>query len=311
MTEIAVPESRAELAVAEPSGSSLMAWAREAREAAEIAANLANTSFVPASLRGKPVEITAAILAGHELGLQPMATLRSMDVIQGTPALRAHAMRGLVQSKGHQVELVEASPGHCVMRGRRRGEERWQTVTWTMQRAALLGLTNKDQWKKQPQTMLIARATGEVCRLIAADVLFAMPYASEELQVSDGSEVEVQVAVPRVTVEEIVGSAGPVSQPVQKAPQPSPAPPGEEDPRRPDLHLWTEEQIAEAFPGAVRQGVELIVPRRAEQEAPQGPASGPSWDGVEYPPEEEQPAAGAPSDGVVWPTVARPGGGDG
>lgn len=199
MTEIAVHNGHAPLPASMPAPmpapSPLMRWVGEAQQAELIATNLARTSFVPASLRGKPHDITAAILAGQELGLQPMATLRSMDVIQGTPALRAHAMRGLVQSKGHSIQVVESTPERCVMRGRRKGEEEWQTVTWTLDRAKKLGLTGKSEWQKQPQTMLVARATGEICRLVASDVLYAMPYAAEEL---DAEPVE------RVTVEEIL-----------------------------------------------------------------------------------------------------------
>lgn len=205
-TAPAIPDAGTPLAApAEPMTSELLLWAQEARQAAGIATSLAKTSFVPASMRGKPEDITAAILAGQELGLRPMATLRSMDVIQGTPALRAHAMRGLVQAKGHEVELLDSSPEHCHMRGRRKGSAAWQEVTWTIERAAQLQLTGKSEWKKQPQTMLIARATGEICRLIAADVLHAMPYASEELR---DDPAEFTSLAPRVTAAEILGSSG-------------------------------------------------------------------------------------------------------
>ncbi len=162
--------------------TALMQWAQEADLAYQMAQKLAATSFVPQSLRGKPGDITAAILAGAELGLKPMATLKSIDVIQGTPALRAHAMRGIVQKQGHEIELVESTPERCVMRGRRKGTDGWQTVEWTTARASQLGLLNKPEWKKQPQTMLVARATGELCRLIASDALHGMPYVSEELE---------------------------------------------------------------------------------------------------------------------------------
>ncbi|MER7131198.1 hypothetical protein [Streptosporangium saharense] len=188
----------------QPQASALMLFVQEARQANVIAESLARTSFVPASLRGKPDDITAAILAGQELGLQPMATLRSIDVIQGTPGLRAHAMRGLVQSRGHSVQVVESTPDRCVMRGRRAGEQEWQQVEWTIARATQMGLTGKDQWKKQPQTMLVARATGEICRLIASDVLYAMPYAAEELDgMPSAPSADGQA---RVTVEEILSS---------------------------------------------------------------------------------------------------------
>ncbi|MEV4096923.1 hypothetical protein [Streptosporangium saharense] len=206
----------------QPQASALMLFVQEARQANVIAESLARTSFVPASLRGKPDDITAAILAGQELGLQPMATLRSIDVIQGTPGLRAHAMRGLVQSRGHSVQVVESTPDRCVMRGRRAGEQEWQQVEWTIARATQMGLTGKDQWKKQPQTMLVARATGEICRLIASDVLYAMPYAAEELDgMPSAPSADGQA---RVTVEEILSSrsapteagAPPVEAPAEK-----------------------------------------------------------------------------------------------
>ncbi|MFF0790417.1 hypothetical protein [Streptomyces spiralis] len=160
--------------------SELEAWARDAIAISNIAANIATTSLA-GQYRGKPDEVTAVILAGHELGIQPMTSLKSIDVIQGQPALRAHAMRGLLQSKGHEIELLEARNDYCKMRGRRKGADKWQEVEWDTDRARLLGLLNKDQWKKQPKTMLIARATGEICRLVASDALHGMPYAAEEL----------------------------------------------------------------------------------------------------------------------------------
>lgn len=160
--------------------SELEAWARDAIAISQISANIATTSLA-GQYRGKPDEVTAVILAGHELGIQPMTSLKSIDVIQGQPALRAHAMRGLLQSKGHEIELLEATPSYCKMRGRRKDADTWQEVEWDLDRARQLGLLNKDQWKKQPKTMLINRATGEICRLVASDALHGMPYAAEEL----------------------------------------------------------------------------------------------------------------------------------
>lgn len=225
MTELAVREentthlpaqrSSQPLRANDPQSSALVRWVEEAARAEELATRLASTSFVPASMRGKPIEVMAAILAGLELGFQPMAALRSMDVIQGTPALRAHAMRGLVQSHGHEIELVgEATAELAVMRGRRRGKQKWQQVTWDIPRAAKLGLTGKPEWKRQPTTMLIARATGEMCRLIASDVIHAMPYAAEELDgdtLPDGRPF----AEPRVTVDEVMNQVAAIEAPAE------------------------------------------------------------------------------------------------
>ncbi|WP_329390086.1 hypothetical protein [Streptomyces sp. NBC_01716] len=179
--EIATRDEQAVATTApQPPTTDLMQWVESARQANLVAQSLANTSFAGA-YRGKPDEITAAILTGQELGLQPMTALKSIDVIQGQPALRAHAMRAIVQHQGHEIELVESDETHCVMRGRRKGSEGWQQVAWDIPRAQRLGLLGKDQWKKQPKTMLIARATGELCRLIASDALHGLPYAAEEV----------------------------------------------------------------------------------------------------------------------------------
>jgi hypothetical protein len=196
-----------------PGTTALMAWAQEADLAYQMAQKLAATSFVPQTLRGKPGDIAAAILAGAELGLKPMATLKSIDIIQGTPALRAHAMRAVVQQQGHEVELVESSPRHCVMRGRRKGSETWQQVRWDLERAALMKLTEKGEWKKQPQNMLVARATGELCRLIASDALHGMAYVSEELEGTAHAEV-----VPQRAPLSIAAITAPTTMPVAPAP---------------------------------------------------------------------------------------------
>ncbi|MFD5491541.1 hypothetical protein ACFWH4_01030 [Streptomyces sp. NPDC127091] len=199
--------------------SALMKWAEEAKVISNLAVSIAKTSFA-GQLRGQVEEVTAVILAGHELGLKPMAALKSMDIIQGTPALRAHAMRALVLSHGHKVQLVESTPEKCVYRGRRsdEGDDDWQYVTWDMARARQLGLTEKKEWKKQPKTMLVARATGEICRLIAPDVLHGLPYAAEEV---DGY-VHGEIAPAKAPLS-VAALTAPASIPQQPTPAAEPA----------------------------------------------------------------------------------------
>ena len=187
-------QSRAEVALTTAQDVAvhrLSEWAQSAGAAHQIAQTLVQTSFVPDSFRNKPGEATAAILAGLEVGLQPMAALRSFDVIQGQAAPRAITLRAIVQSHGHDIEIVESTESRCRMRGRRRGANDWQTVTWTLDRAKRLGVTNKPNWKNQPQAMLVARATSELARLVASDAILGIAYTAEEL--ADGGPVEQQV----------------------------------------------------------------------------------------------------------------------
>jgi hypothetical protein len=169
----------------------LSEWAQSAQAAMVVAEQLSRSPFVPDQFRGKPADCTAAILAGLEIGLQPMAALRSFDIIGGQAAARAITLRAVVQAHGHEIVLVESTATRCKMKGQRAGSTQWQTVDWTMDRAKGLKLDGKDNWRKQPQAMLVARATSELCRLVASDALLGIPYSSEELADGAGAGIDV------------------------------------------------------------------------------------------------------------------------
>ena len=213
--------------------SELLLWAQGADAAYRIAERLAVTSFVPGPLQRKPQEIAAAILTGKEIGLEPMAALRSINVIQGTPTINAQAMRGLVQSAGHEVWVVESTATRCIMRGKRAGSGNIQESVWTLDRARGLALLGKDNWRKQPQAMLVARATAEICRWVGSDVLIGVPYATEELQ--DDATVTVETPA----------EVKPAKRTAQRAPRPEPEPapePGFTDDAPPAESLITKPQ---------------------------------------------------------------------
>lgn len=207
MSDLAIPAQQgAELQTYQDANlARLEAWAHQAVAVRQMADVIANTSMCPQAYRGKPDEATAAILAGAEVGLSPMASLRAFDSIQGTPAPKAITLRAVVQGLGHTVEIVRSSPDEAVVRGRRRGETEWQTSTWNIDRAQTMGLTGKAQWKQQPAAMLVARATSEVCRWIAADAIMGMPYAAEEI--TDHTGLQAAPVTTRVTAADIAGMA--------------------------------------------------------------------------------------------------------
>jgi len=231
MTEIQQYEAPAAPAVAEPAmdGAArprtrdLVAWADEARAANAIAQSLAQTSFVPQQFRGKPGEVTAAILTGNEMGLSPMASLRAFDLIQGTPAMRANAMRGVVQSRGHEIWEEKVTPTEAVVCGQRQGSDKVHRSKWTIERARGLNLLGKDNWKKQPQAMLLARATAEVCRMTASDVLYGVPYSSEEL-----TDLEPEKGTGKRKVQRRVLESVPTPDPDFPEPTPGEAASGDE-----------------------------------------------------------------------------------
>ena len=159
----------------------LAAFVEEASAVHRIAQALSTTSFVPKPYQGRPDEITAAILMGRELSINPMASLQMFNLIQGRPTLSANAMRGLAMSHGVQFRIDEQSDTRVVMSAKAPGSDTWTSATWTFDRAQRMGLTDKDNWRRMPQDMLTARCTSQLCRAVAANVLIGLPYSSEEM----------------------------------------------------------------------------------------------------------------------------------
>lgn len=179
MTEVTLYEPQH---AADPTGGRLVAWASSLKAAHQIGAALCNTSFVPATFKGKPEEAAAAILFGDEIGLTPTQALQSVYVISGKPALYARAMVAIVLAAGHEIETVEKSDTVVSIRGRRRGSEQWTTETWTLARAQKAGYVNNKKYQTDPQSMLYSRAASDICRQIAPDALAGIGYTVEELE---------------------------------------------------------------------------------------------------------------------------------
>ncbi|PXY17060.1 hypothetical protein [Prauserella flavalba] len=243
-TAVAAPAPRSSALPAQ--AAALVEWAHSADAAMHLAKGLVSTPFCPQGFRDKPYDAAAAILAGAEVGLSPLGSLRSFDVISGTAAPRAITLRAIVQSHGHEIWVEEQTSARAIVAGRRAGSDRIERSEWTMERARGLGLHTKDNWKKQPGAMLVARATAECARLIAADAILGIAYTAEEIDDEQAAPVEAEA--PKRTARRRttpVAEARPATQataerveaPARRAqPAPAPAPvagpplPGEPDP---------------------------------------------------------------------------------
>lgn len=148
----------------------------------QLASRVSKTSFVPDVFRNKPEEVLSAILAGREIGVGPMQALQKINVIKGKPTQSAELMRALVQSKGHEIWTEDYTTTRVTLCGKRAGSENVNKVTWTMDDAKRAKLDAKDNWRQFPRAMLLARATGELCRLMFADALGGISYTPEEIE---------------------------------------------------------------------------------------------------------------------------------
>lgn len=234
--------------------------------AAELAGKIAQTEFVPASLRNKPAAVLACILAGREIGLPPMQSLSQIAVIEGRPSLMAQGARTLILSRGHELWVEESTITRCVMHARRRGEEHLHTATWTIDDAKRAGLAAKQNWTRYPRQMLWNRCTGDLARIAFADVLGGMPYLAEELQdggfedqdqppVENGEQSKPRARARRAPRRPVNGAAAappdtseppgpPLDLPTPEQPAPTPEPPSAGDAEPVDGNLTLAQRIA-------------------------------------------------------------------
>lgn len=131
------------------------------------------------------------IMAGRELGIGPIASLRGLDVINGKIVLNAGLIAALIKRSGHyDYRVQEHSDKVCRLRFLCDGQPVEPIVTFTLEDAARAGLSSKDIWKKYPRNMLFNRAISNGAKLHCPDIFSGAVYTFEELN-GDSRPVEV------------------------------------------------------------------------------------------------------------------------
>jgi hypothetical protein len=151
----------------------------------QLAQQIASTDFVPSAMRGKPAAVLGCFMAGREIGLGPMASLKHVYIVDGRPDLSAELQLALVRRAGHTVE-GEATADRATVTGTRRDTNEVMKVEWTLETALQAGLIDKIvdgkpvrrssngrplPWEHYPQSMLWARAVTQLVGQLFSDVL--------------------------------------------------------------------------------------------------------------------------------------------
>jgi hypothetical protein len=157
----------------------------------------------------------AIILAGRELGLEPLQSLRTMAFINGRLTMSVQLQLALARQRaGVRVEQLTETDDSCTVTLVRDGER--ITCTYTLADARRAGLERSHGWQKYPRQMLRWRAIGDALRIIAPDVVMGL-LSPEEAEIIDIS-VDAADNVPPAALPS--AESAPESEPEPEADQP-------------------------------------------------------------------------------------------
>lgn len=154
--------------------------------------------MLPRAYEGNPANVLVAIQYGASLGIEPMAALQNIDVIQGTPTLSAKAVAAMVRANGHKLWMTEDEQNMSATCTIVRNDDKEHPVTVTRDKAwaQRMGLLTKDNYKKQPTTMLMWRAVTACANRACPELFLGLggAYTADELHdMDDMAPVEATV----------------------------------------------------------------------------------------------------------------------
>jgi hypothetical protein len=174
---------------------------------------LAKSGLLPRDYRHNPANVLFGVEYGQMLGLQPMAAITGIHVIDGKPTASAGLISALVRRAGHKLrvgydaskmtgwaEIVRADDPGYTFRSEWDLERAVTAELCTIKDGKPLALDSKGKslpWRKFYPSMTKARAITEVARDACEEVLFGLHYTPEELGATvdgDGSVIIGQFA---------------------------------------------------------------------------------------------------------------------
>lgn len=154
---------------------------------------VSRSDLLPQAYRGRPANVLIAVGLGKAMGLSRAESLYRIDVIQGKPTASAELISANVRKAGHKLRTVVNEQEMWAETTIIRADDPDappQPVRRDMAWAQRMGLAGKDNYKKQPLTMLTWRSITAAARLMCPEALYGVQYTPDELMDSGAARVD-------------------------------------------------------------------------------------------------------------------------
>lgn len=130
-------------------------------------------------------DIASAVIRiqmGREMGIGAAASLKSIQVISGTPTFSAAFIGAQIKRSRPRYNYFPKTitAKECILSFWEEGKE-VGTWSFTIEEAKLAGLASKEVWIKYPKSMLFSRCLTAGARIYCPDITVFPIYTSEEL----------------------------------------------------------------------------------------------------------------------------------
>ena len=139
------------------------------------------------SAYGNPAAVMTTVMAGREMNMGAMASLRAFHIIDGKPTLAADLIRALVMGSPacEYFRCTERTAEKATFVTKRRGDPEI-ALTFTVAEGRLAWPKDdaafaKSGWGKNPADMCVARASAKLARLVYPDVVHGL-FTPEEME---------------------------------------------------------------------------------------------------------------------------------
>ena len=139
--------------------------------------------IIPEAYRNKPANILVAVGFGAAMGLSYADSLYRINVIKGKPTMSAELIASQVRKAGHKLRIYKDEEHVSVKASifRKDDPEFEFSAVRDKAWAQKMGLANRENYQRQPMTMLTWRAITAVAREACPEALYGVAYSPDEL----------------------------------------------------------------------------------------------------------------------------------